>query len=848
MLHKPLEMADNRTVKSRLHLGIVFAAVVAMTFSLVAPDAMAPVILRSLVSLVAVSVIWMALKRRHPRRRTIDRLLTPDPWWVFGAGLLLATLGDIAIFLDGTILNWAGQALKLAGFGMNGWALAQMMRSRFGDRSRDHVAEAIIAAATFSLLSWVTMVEPMLHRNGLALTSGIAGIVPITFAFALASGALFLRHSFETKPSALSFLALSQVIGVVGAELSFVSQISDHAIAGALAAALLPIYAATLALSAYNPSMAVYEDPAGPAGARLGKPRLIALIVPVVLGPILLTLSFSNVLSLSPQAVATFSIILSLLVVGHLVTMVQARASSTHWASHDKLTGLPNRALFRERTATAIERARKTGENVAVLYLDLDRFKHVNDSMGHEAGDQLLEQVARRILACVDAGDTVARIGGDEFAVLLPDVSDEGVPRKLARRLLKSFSTPFTLRPRPVFMSPSIGIAMSEHDSSLETLLTHADTAMYRAKECGRNNFAVWSQDMNEAAKQRLMLETHLHSAIQNNELRLAYQPKVDLATGNVTGVEALIRWHHPKLGVISPGAFIHLAEESGLINQIGEWVIAEACRQGRIWYESGFTKLTIAVNLSSRQFQHGGLATFVASTLRTTGFPGDLLELELTESMAMSGEDGTLSTLRDLRQMGVHFSIDDFGTGYSNLSYLSRYPIDALKIDKSFVQQIDQSNGDAALVIAIIAMGHGLGLKVIAEGVETPEQVAFLVEQRCDEMQGFLFSRPLPPTEIESLLMLEHVSGGNGRLGLSNADPRRIPAPQPVQPLAPTPVVVAAMPAPMPSAPRPQSVAPQQAQPTAPVSRSFEAPVEEDDDDEIIPWVGRHAAKPTND
>ena len=499
----------------------------------------------------------------------------------------------------------------------------------------------------------------------------------------------------------------------------------------------------------------------------------MGLILPVLLGPVMLTLTLTNVLVLSPIAIMTYAICLSLLVVSHLVAMVQARASSTHWASHDKLTGLPNRALFRERTAQALERARKNGTSVAILYLDLDRFKNINDSMGHEVGDQLLEQVAKRILSSVDHGDTVARLGGDEFAVLLPAIEDDQVPRKLARRMLKSFSTPFNLRPRPVFMSPSVGIALSEGNVSLETLLTQADTAMYRAKESGRNNFAVWSQEMNEASRQRLILETHLHSAIANNELRLVYQPKVELATGNIVGVEALIRWHHPKFGVISPTVFINLAEESGLINQIGEWVLATACHQARAWYDAGFTTVTMAVNLSSRQFQHQRVADLVSSVLRSTRLPPHLLELELTESVAMSGDEATMSNLVELRSMGVRTSIDDFGTGYSNLSYLSRFPLDNLKIDKSFIEQIDKSGGDAAIVVAIIAMAHGLGLNVIAEGVETPEQAAFLARHACDEMQGYLFSRPLPPQELEGLLMLERVSQAKARP--SGPQPRRI-------------------------------------------------------------------------
>jgi len=702
----------------------------------------------------------------------------PGPWELI-AGAVLA--GGLASGLPTSGFSTLRTALGLSMIALLGWALYSMARQRFGDRTSDHVTESIISAVTLSLITWVVIVEPILHGANLPASSGLGAAVDITITFVLACLATRIAFSFDKRPFALTVLAASQGVAALGAITSFLGDFGGFPLISNAAVGFFALTAMTVGFAGSDPSMSQFEEPNGPSGARLGRLRLLNLALPVVLGPVLLTLVLTQMVVLSSFAVASFTIALSLLVVGHLISMVQSRASSTHWASHDKLTGLPNRALFRERAAQSLDRARRTQQKVGILYLDLDRFKHINDSLGHEAGDQLLEQVAKRILSSVDEADTVARLGGDEFAILVPALDDPEIPAKLARRLLKKFSAPFNLKPRPVFMSPSVGIAISENGVSLETLLTQADTAMYRAKESGRNNFAVWSQEMNEASKQRLLLETHLHSAISHNELRLVYQPKVSLQTGNVVGVEALIRWHHPTLGVISPGVFIHLAEESGLINQIGEWVLQTACEQARSWYDNGFTDLTVAVNLSSRQFQGQNVADLVSRILRNTNLPAHLLELELTESVAMSGDEATVTTLRDLQAMGVHCTIDDFGTGYSNLSYLSRFPIGSLKIDKAFVAQIDKS-GDAAIVLAVIAMAHGLGLSVVAEGVETPEQAAFLAEHNCDQMQGFLFSKPIPPEELENLLMLEHVAAGPGRLGVRERSPlpRRIERSQP--------------------------------------------------------------------
>jgi EAL domain-containing protein (putative c-di-GMP-specific phosphodiesterase class I) len=374
------------------------------------------------------------------------------------------------------------------------------------------------------------------------------------------------------------------------------------------------------------------------------------------------------------------------------------------------------------------------------------------------------------------AEDTVARLGGDEFVVFLPELAEPGEAATVAAKVLERFEEPFSLAGHRLFASPSIGVAVFPEDGhDADSLLKNADTAMYRAKQRGRRTFCTYDRSMNDHAHERLALESRLHTAIERDELRLHYQPKIHLPTGRVTGMEALLRWEHPDLGLLEPSAFISLAEESGLIVPVGEWALQEACRQNHAWTKAGFEPLVVAVNLSLRQFQQGGIEDMTARVLRSTGLDPSLLELEVTESLAMQDPDLVRSTLLDLREMGVTCSIDDFGTGYSGLSHLTRFPIDKLKIDKSFVATIDVDR-DAPIVVAVVALAHGLGLEVVAEGVETDEQLARLLELGCDEMQGYLFSRPLPPERFEQLLMLEAIAPGPGRLpSASGARPRLI-------------------------------------------------------------------------
>ncbi|MBM0743558.1 EAL domain-containing protein [Phormidium sp. CLA17] len=421
-----------------------------------------------------------------------------------------------------------------------------------------------------------------------------------------------------------------------------------------------------------------------------------------------------------------------------------------HQASHDRLTGLPNRLLFDERLSLALAYAHQQGEMLAVMFLDLDRFKVINDTLGHTIGDQLLQRVSHRIAECLKKSDTIARWGGDEFTLILPQVCSANDAIKIAARIIRTLQAPFDFGEQEFHVTTSIGIALAPYDGEdVETLLKNADTAMYRAKQQGKNNFQLYAADMNTQALEQLVLANDLYKALNRNEFFLHYQPQVDLKTGQVVGTEALVRWQHPERGLIPPNQFISLAEETGQIVAIGEWVLHTACAQNQAWQDAGYPPIRVAVNLSARQFQRQNLAQLINRVLAETGLAARYLEVEITESIAMQDIHVTTAILNELRAMGVHISIDDFGTGYSSLATLKRFPLHTLKIDREFVKDSTTSVKDAALIQAIVTLGHGLDLDVIAEGVETVEQQKFLRSIGCDAMQGYLFSKPLPATDI---------------------------------------------------------------------------------------------------
>jgi len=437
-----------------------------------------------------------------------------------------------------------------------------------------------------------------------------------------------------------------------------------------------------------------------------------------------------------------------------VTTARQYEAELEHRAHYDTLTGLPNRVLLTDRIARAIAFARPQGWPVWVVALDLDHFKHVNDSLGHAAGNRLLRQAGERILAQAGPTGTVARTGDDEFVLLLESRIDERQAAAMVNEVLAAVAAPFTEQDQRLFITCSAGIAGFPGDGSdAETLVKHAQIAMVRAKEAGRNAVRFYLPSMNERAVERLALVDAMRHAMSYSEFELYYQPQIALATGEVIGMEALLRWRHPQMGMLRPDRFISLAEETGLIVPLGTWVLRAACAQTATWHRSGLGELRIAVNLSSRQFNDASLPRLIESVLLETGLPATSLEIELTESLMMENVDAAIATMRELKAMGVQLSIDDFGTGYSSLSYLKRFPVDVLKIDQSFVRDIENDTNSTAMVAAIISLSHDLGLRVIAEGVETEAQLAYLRSRGCDEVQGYLFSRPVPAREFEQML-----------------------------------------------------------------------------------------------
>jgi diguanylate cyclase (GGDEF)-like protein/PAS domain S-box-containing protein len=434
-----------------------------------------------------------------------------------------------------------------------------------------------------------------------------------------------------------------------------------------------------------------------------------------------------------------------------------ARAASlqmSHSAEHDFLTGLPNRMLLNDRCTQAIVLARRHAKQTAVMFLDLDGFKHINDSLGHSVGDRLLQSIAGRLVDCARASDTVSRPGGDEFIVLLSEMQHPEDAAIAARRVLQAVAEPHSIGEHELHITASIGVSIYPDDGlDAETLIKNADTAMYQAKENGRQNYQCFNPAMNARAVERQSIEQGLRRALERNEFSLHYQPKVNFEIGAITGAEALIRWTHPTQGTVAPAQFISIAEDCGLILPIGNWVLRQACKQAQDWVDAGLPRATMAVNVSAKEFRGQDFLEGVFAILDETGLDPSLLELELTERVLMKHSESAASILQSLRERGVKVAIDDFGTGYSSLSYLRKFSVDALKIDQSFVGQINAPGDDGCIVTAVISMARSLKLRVVAEGVETLEQLTFLQRHECDEAQGYYFSRPVPPEQFADLL-----------------------------------------------------------------------------------------------
>jgi diguanylate cyclase (GGDEF)-like protein/PAS domain S-box-containing protein len=452
-----------------------------------------------------------------------------------------------------------------------------------------------------------------------------------------------------------------------------------------------------------------------------------------------------------------------------ITTRKKAEAQMIHASEHDFLTGLPNRMLLNDRVNQAIRLAERYSRKLAVLFLDLDGFKHINDSLGHPVGDKLLQSVAKRLVDCVRGSDTVSRQGGDEFVVLLSEEEHLEDAATTVRRMLDAVGEAHSIDQHDLHVTSCVGVSVYPNDGlDAETLIKNADTAMYQAKENGPQTYQFFESAMNVRAVQRQGIEESLRRALERKELTLHYQPKINLRTGETTGAEALIRWTHPTRGRVSPAQFIPVAEACGLILPIGNWVLREACQQARAWVDAGLPFGTMAVNISAMQLREKTFLDTVFTILEDTGLDPRSLELELTESVLMKHAESTASILKTLRNSGVQLAVDDFGTGYSSLSYLRKFPIDALKIDQSFVRQITTVPDETIIVEAVISMGRSLKLRVVAEGVETQDQLAFLQAHQCDEAQGYYFSRPVPPHQFAGMLetsLREAVKWDSGRV-----------------------------------------------------------------------------------
>ncbi|MBI2307953.1 MAG: EAL domain-containing protein [Rhodocyclales bacterium] len=605
----------------------------------------------------------------------------------------------------------------------------------------------------------------------------------LLFASAMAAGAalllavvLLIIVEFFSLRSALledSRVKAAVVADNLSAALVFRDSQTAAEIVGSLRAS--PIVIGAVLIDQDGARLASYpEDFAEPmpgprefadADHRFRNSRL-ELMAPVMhqgtaIGQVYLVMSMSSVerrlgiYALSSSAVAAVALLLAVGLLSRVRQSVrQAEQNLRHLAHVDPVTGLANRNAFNERLEFAIDEAASFDENVAMLLLDLDNFKQVNDTLGHQAGDELLRMVAQRIQRSLRRDDVVARLGGDEFAVILRSIAERSEATQVCAKLIESIGQPFPIEGQDFFVTASIGVAFFPEDADdSRTLIRNADTAMYQAKLAGKNVFELFMPAMNVNVKKRVSLESSLRNALQNDELSLHYQPKIDLMSRQVLGFEALLRWHSPEHGNVSPADFIPIAEDSGLIVPIGEWVITRALGDLRVWNTSRRQKLHVAVNLSTRQLRVDNITRRIAQLIGESAVPADWLELELTESMVMENVHAQIETFQQLQELGVKLAIDDFGTGYSSMSYLKRLPIDTLKIDRSFVSDLPKDSNGLAIATAIVALGHSLGLTVIAEGIETTAQAEALLNLGCDLGQGYLFARPMPAAQVAEYL-----------------------------------------------------------------------------------------------
>ncbi len=720
---------------------IPVAAIVALVFR-AATDAKFPLIPAAATTVVCALLVVESLRRARNHRNGDRRPL----------GLLLLVGGQSLVaastFLDAPILRTAAIGI---GTMISAVGLIQLTAHRLGGRPLITERESAIAAGGIGLMYYVLVSQPLASGTSDVVLTAINSFVAVVAFFTM----IFVVWLLSLSRTAQSRYPIILLIASQLCLTAHVVKMSVNPDLGRLD--VLGVIGLAAAAAAYiHPDAPLSLAPSVQMEPEVDVRRSVASFSVVLVGPVLVAADLITSADLSLPTITVGSSALSLLVAMHLLGLVRRWVAVEHQGQHDPLTNLPNRPLFFGRMELAIESARLRNVRFVTMFLDLDRFKAVNDTLGHDAGDELLRQVAHRLNEAstrVGPDLTVARLGGDEFAIIVPQVKDARHAHAIGRLFLDQFLQPYDVGLRDIYVTPSIGMAEYPKDgTTVEDLIENADTAMFEAKERGRNTVVAYSPDQRVPGAHRLEIEAALHRAIERNELELHFQPQVDVSTGKIFAVESLLRWVHPTLGQISPEKFVPVAEESSLIDQIGEWTIDEACRAAARWAEIGLPPINVAVNLSPRQFQKSThLTEHVSRALRTTGLPPDRLELELTESLALEKPEEVNQTLSRFRDMGIRTAIDDFGVGHTGLDYLDRIEVDTLKIDRSFINRIGESG--APLVTAVISLAKGLNLDVIAEGVETRAQVNFLMSHGCRYMQGYLFSKPLTDAQLEQVL-----------------------------------------------------------------------------------------------
>ena len=715
--------------------------------------------------ILVVAILAASLIGNPPTTLVVVAFAAANVALIAYAGLSLSRKGTLFESPDGVLVLALGQAVAVG-------ALATSGSTRFGLL---FAASCISAVGAVRVVNFRLGVRAAIVEREMLILSAAMGVIYFTLEDRSSASTLdMLTMEFVTAVTvvltlfSLGLLVWLATVERLGIKIQFLLLfIPGLAVLGALLGVggglnsnvLQPAYLVVSVMP-----IAAYLHPTSPdifsistfRSSELNVRRSLVTFSVVLVGPILIALNEFTDLALSPAAITVGSSILSVMLAAHLLLLVRRWSDVEVQGQHDPLTGLPNRPFFFNRLDSAIESARIRNTKLVVMFLDLDRFKAVNDSFGHEKGDQLLRLVSERLDAAaqgVDRNLTVARLGGDEFAILVPSVKDDRHSHAIGRMLLDQFLEPFDMGLRDIYVTPSIGIAEFPRDgSTVEKLIENADTAMFEAKDRGRNTVVNYLPEQRTPGAHRLEIEAGIHKALSNNQLEVYYQPQIDIESGNIFAVEALLRWEHPTLGLISPDKFVPVAEESSLIDAIGQWSLNEACQIAASWGPLGLPEINVAVNLSPRQFQKSTvLIDNVARALAASGLEPGRLELELTESLALERPEEVNATLMHFRDMGIRTAIDDFGVGHTGLDYLDRITVDTLKIDRSFINRIGESG--APLVTAVISLARGLDLDVIAEGVETEAQVKFLRSHGCRYMQGYLFSKPLSAAQLRHVL-----------------------------------------------------------------------------------------------